>query len=74
MDLDPSFSSQEVLTIGWIDIHTHLNFLDVPEKEAVDEAMGKGVQKFITIGTETKGRLHGRRRPGQDRASGSSGC
>lgn len=54
MELNSAFESSEVKAIGWIDIHTHLNFLDISGQEAVDEASALGIQKFITIGTETK--------------------
>lgn len=54
MELSSAFTSKEVMDMGWVDIHTHLNFLDVSGQEAVDEALAQGIQKFITIGTETK--------------------
>jgi TatD DNase family protein len=38
---------------GWIDIHTHLNFLkDTTPEKAVAEAQAAGVARMITIGTE----------------------
>lgn len=38
---------------GWIDVHTHLNFLkDKTPDEALAEARAAGVSRFITIGTE----------------------
>lgn len=38
---------------GWIDVHTHLNFLkDKSPEEALIEARAAGVSRFITIGTE----------------------
>lgn len=38
---------------GWIDVHTHLNFLKgVSPDEAIEQARAAGVTRFITIGTE----------------------
>src|SRR4051812_4558413 len=38
---------------GWIDVHTHLNFLkDTTPEEAMAIARAQGVTRFITIGTE----------------------
>ena len=37
---------------GWIDVHTHLNFLKVAPDEALASARAAGVSRFITIGTE----------------------
>lgn len=38
---------------GWIDVHTHLNFLkDKTPEQALAEAQAAGVTRFITIGTE----------------------
>lgn len=41
--------------MGWIDVHTHLNFLKgtTPE-EAMAQGQAAGVDRFITIGTEPK--------------------
>ena len=40
---------------GWIDVHTHLNFLkDTTAEQAIDAARAEGVTRFITIGTEPK--------------------
>lgn len=40
-------------TTGWIDVHTHLNFLkDTPPEKAIADAEAQGVSRFITIGTE----------------------
>ena len=40
-------------TAGWIDVHTHLNFLkDKSPEQAIEEAAAQGVSRFITIGTE----------------------
>lgn len=38
--------------LNWIDVHTHLNFLEISPADAV--AMGRelGVKRFVTIGTE----------------------
>jgi TatD DNase family protein len=39
--------------MGWIDVHTHLNFLKgVTPEEALVQARAAGVSRFITIGTE----------------------
>ncbi|MEK7355499.1 MAG: TatD family hydrolase, partial [Bdellovibrionota bacterium] len=39
--------------MGWIDVHTHLNFLkDTTPELAMAEARANGVTRFITIGTE----------------------
>ena len=40
--------------MAWIDVHTHLNFLKVSPEEAMNEAAARGVERFITIGTEPK--------------------
>lgn len=38
---------------GWIDVHTHLNFLkDMTVEEGLAQARAAGVSRFITIGTE----------------------
>ena len=37
---------------GWIDVHTHLNFLKTSPDEALANARAAGVVRFITIGTE----------------------
>lgn len=40
---------------GWIDTHTHLNFLkEKTPKEAIAEAKKEGVETFINIGTNSK--------------------
>ncbi len=36
----------------WIDIHTHLNFLEGTPEEAIQRARQVGVERMITIGTE----------------------
>ncbi|MCB0378180.1 MAG: TatD family hydrolase [Bdellovibrionales bacterium] len=54
MELNPAFHSDEVKNTGWIDIHCHLNFLEVSPEQALQEAEAVGVQKLITIGTEPK--------------------
>ena len=36
----------------WIDIHTHLNFLEISPEEALQRAEEAGVDRVITIGTE----------------------
>jgi TatD DNase family protein len=38
--------------MGWIDIHTHLNFLEITPEEAIAQAQADGVERMITIGTE----------------------
>ena len=35
----------------WIDVHCHLNFLDIPPEQAVQQALDLGVERMITIGT-----------------------
>jgi TatD DNase family protein len=41
--------------MGWIDVHTHLNFLkDQTPEQALEEARAAGVSRFVTIGTEPK--------------------
>jgi TatD DNase family protein len=40
--------------LGWIDVHTHLNFLKETPEEAMRNAQDAGVDRFITIGTEPK--------------------
>ncbi len=39
---------------GWIDVHTHLNFLEDEPAEALKKAKESGVDQVITIGTEPK--------------------
>ncbi len=51
-DLPEEFELQAVKDIGWTDVHTHLNFLEITPKEAIRIATEKGVNRFITIGTE----------------------
>lgn len=36
----------------WIDVHTHLNFLEISPEEALTRAKASGVDRVITIGTE----------------------
>ena len=38
--------------LNWIDVHTHLNFLDVTPEVAIAEGKKLGVKRFFTIGTE----------------------
>ncbi len=40
--------------MGWIDVHTHLNFLKETPEDAMRTAQDAGVERFITIGTEPK--------------------
>jgi TatD DNase family protein len=40
------------MSIGWTDVHTHLNFLEISPAEAIEVATAQGVNRFITIGTE----------------------
>ncbi len=40
--------------MGWIDVHTHLNFLEETPESALAVARAAGVERFITIGTEPK--------------------
>ncbi|MEM7646747.1 MAG: TatD family hydrolase, partial [Pseudomonadota bacterium] len=46
------FNSQEVRSVGWTDVHAHLNFLEITPKQAVEEALSRGMNRIITIGTE----------------------
>ncbi len=39
---------------AWIDVHCHLNFLDIPPDQAVQQALDLGVERMITIGTCSK--------------------
>ncbi len=39
-------------SLNWIDVHTHLNFLEVTPEEAIAEGKKQGVNRFFTIGTE----------------------
>ena len=50
--LPAEFDDPAVKSIGWTDIHTHLNFLEISPEEAVKVATEKGVNRFITIDTE----------------------
>ena len=50
--LSPEIQTQEIKEIGWIDVHTHLNFLEITPEEAIKTATELGVDRFITIGTE----------------------
>lgn len=37
--------------MSWIDVHTHLNMLDMPPEQALEAARREGVEEMITIGT-----------------------
>ncbi len=37
--------------MAWIDVHTHLNMLEIPADQALAEAANHGVSRVITIGT-----------------------
>ncbi len=37
--------------MGWTDIHTHFNMLEISPEEAIAAAENSGVHRFITIGT-----------------------
>ena len=50
--LPMEFEQKEIKDIGWIDIHTHLNFLEISDQEAIETGLQKGLRHFITIGTE----------------------
>jgi len=50
--LPAEFEQKAVKDIGWIDIHTHLNFLEISDQEAIQTGLQKGLRHFITIGTE----------------------
>ena len=51
-ELPVEFESQKIKDLGWIDIHAHLNFLEIAPEEAIRLAAEKGVNRVITIGTE----------------------
>ena len=51
-ELPLEFQDQKIMEIGWTDIHTHLNFLEISPKEAIEIGKEKGLNRFITIGTE----------------------
>lgn len=40
--------------MGWIDVHTHLNMLEVSPEQALIDCQNAGVDGVITIGTEPK--------------------
>lgn len=40
--------------MGWIDVHTHLNMLEVSPEQALADCKAAGVDGVITIGTEPK--------------------
>lgn len=37
--------------MSWIDVHTHINMLDIPPEAALAEALNNKVDRMITIGT-----------------------
>jgi TatD DNase family protein len=39
------------MTNNWIDVHTHINMLEISADEALAAAQANGVQRMITIGT-----------------------
>lgn len=43
--------------MGWIDVHTHLNMLEVSPEQALADCKAAGVDSVITIGTEPKDHL-----------------
>ena len=51
-ELPVDFESPAIKNLGWTDVHTHLNFLEIPAGEAIELAKSKGVNRVITIGTE----------------------
>jgi TatD DNase family protein len=42
----------DLIALPWLDIHTHLNFLENSPEEAIATAKSRGVRSMITIGTE----------------------
>ena len=50
--LSADFLHDEVKSVGWTDVHTHLNFLDITPEQAVQTCKDFGVDRIITIGTE----------------------
>lgn len=51
-ELSSQFADPAIQKIGWIDIHTHLNFLEITPEQAVADARKMGMDQIITIGTE----------------------
>ena len=51
-ELPVEFESEAIKNLGWTDVHTHLNFLEITPEQAVLEGEKRGVNRFITIGTE----------------------
>ncbi|MCB0411562.1 MAG: TatD family hydrolase [Bdellovibrionales bacterium] len=39
------------MNLPWIDLHCHLNFLEMTPEEAIERAQAQGVERMITIGT-----------------------
>lgn len=52
MELKSEFFSEVIKDVGWIDIHTHINMLELSPEETLKTAKAAGIQKLITIGTE----------------------
>lgn len=52
--LPEEFFDEKIQQVGWIDVHTHLNFLEIEPEEAIRQALDKSVNRIITIGTEPK--------------------
>lgn len=50
--LSGAVTSEHAIQQGWIDVHTHLNFLDHSPEEALSLAQEAGVSHVVTIGTE----------------------
>jgi TatD DNase family protein len=46
------FFNQNIKNIGWTDVHTHLNFLELSPEDALKICLDKNVNRLITIGTE----------------------
>ncbi len=44
--------AEQTKELNWIDVHTHLNFLDIAPEIAIAEGKKLGVKRFFTIGTE----------------------
>lgn len=42
----------DLIQQNWLDLHTHLNFLEESPEQAIANAQKLGVKRFVTIGTE----------------------
>ena len=44
--LPEEFADESLKSIGWTDVHTHLNFLELTPEEAIKIGKEKGVNRF----------------------------